>query len=400
MLGRKIRVLVASETFKGTLTAFGVGEAVRAGLPAHMVEVKNCPLSDGGAGFLDSLTHALNLVKVNTVCIGPLGSFQRVKCYYGVNTQERFAVLEMAQAGGYPLVPDSKRNPLYTTSFGVGEQLMHAWNNEHVDKIYVGIGGSATNDAAIPMLQAMGLRIRLKNNKWYDASTEPLMGGQLIDIAELDFTPLRKYFSSAKKEIVLVCDITNPFVGPTGATAVYGPQKGATTSAILERLEAGLLNVAALIESSKDVFHAGKELKFMKGAGGAGGMSGVLHIVLGARWEAGATLVADLVKLPQLMQWADVIITGEGSYDDQTFEFGKTLARVEELAVMNKKRLVVICGRYVDKTGKGKSSKYPVITLVPPYPVKTAMTETAKCVTETCKTRMADILGLKPESKL
>lgn len=378
------KILVCCDTFKGTLNAPGVGAAVCEGLRAALgssVECRNIPLTDGGAGFLDSMMCALDLQPVSIPVTGPLGA--TIEARYGLgrnrDSGKSFAVVEMAQAAGLPLVPPPLRNPKNTTSFGVGQLIRHAMSNG-VDTIFLGVGGSGTNDGGIPALQALGLRA-LVGGKWRDASSEPIIGGELSAITELDATAL----PPLRGKLVLACDVTNPFTGPVGATAVYGPQKGAVGD-ILVDLESGMKNISRMV---RDRF--GVDLDSMVGAGAAGGISGCFHVFLGAELRSGGQIFSDLVKLRDHVAWADLAISGEGCYDTQTTTYGKTVSVVHRLCTDAKKPLLIVCGQ---NSVEATSEASPVVfSLTPRFSLEDAKQHTAACLRTIMKENVAAVLA-------
>lgn len=425
------RVLIATDTFKGSVASPAVCEAIKRGLiragassTFHPEAIRLCPISDGGAGLIDAVCAAVpsmqrvHLEGSDTPIMGPLGE-TLASVDYAVHRGRRELVVEMAQAAGLPLVPEGSRNPLNTTSFGVG-QLMHtALEREASDDdaewtVYLGIGGSSTNDGGLGALQALGLNIYTSQ---HDGPGEgdavlhrPLVGRDLQYVTRLEKSPLlERRFRKGCAQIVLICDVDNPFVGPHGATRVYGPQKGASTELILEELEGGMTNVANKMEAL-----TGVDVAAMVGAGGAGGMSGAFACIAGAEWRCGADVVASLVNLPQLVAESDLVITGEGSFDEQTLRHKKTVAKLAELVVQvnydrplegaQQRKVVVVCGRAQFEGGgdwdatkasrrtsgaaaTGEDALYDVIgwvcPLTPvPFSAQQAMTHGDSCIEE------------------
>ncbi|CUG89482.1 glycerate kinase, putative [Bodo saltans] len=365
-----LRVLIATDTFKGSVPSPAVCSAIKRGLldagsPLLQsdVAIRVCPISDGGAGLIDvvcAAVPAMKRVRIDgqlTPLFGPLGEHLH-SVYYAVNHEQHELVIEMAQAAGLPLVPEPLRNPLNTSSFGVGQLIDAAIRRETKDAehwtVYLGIGGSSTNDGGLGALQALGLDVFVPSSHIDDDADSkeevrlerPLVGRDLRHVTRLEPSAQFNQRFQGNVKIVLICDVDNPFVGPRGATRIYGPQKGATTDAILEELESGMNHVAGLIHNLTHI-----DVANMTGAGGAGGMSGSFACLTGAEWRCGADVVAGLVNLHQLVLDADLIITGEGSFDSQTLHHKKTAAKLAELVVqVNKatgghRRVAVVCGR-------------------------------------------------------
>lgn len=390
------KVLACCDAFKGTLSAVAAGESIaRAVLRCKPdAQIRNIPLSDGGAGFLDAMVAAMKLGRVECTVTGPLGA--PVVAEYGLSANGDLAVIEMARAAGLPLVPDECRDPLRTTSFGVGEMMKHAVAVSKCKDMLIGLGGSATNDGGVPALQALGLDVFVSPS---DAAEQPvpatpaprpLCGADLERITKMEATSSFDEFLSSLRQVTIVSDVTNILVGPQGATRVYGPQKGAKSEEVIQRLEAGLANAAAHAERVALARHGAKpeaiDLRNMRGAGAAGGMGGFFTLLLDAKWCSGAQLVAELVRLEDHVRWADVVITGEGSFDDQTLEFGKTLSVVEKLCAMHNKPMVVVCGQHAKApTALGDASSnvgtsVVVLPLTPVFSRDVAMREAARCI--------------------
>jgi glycerate 2-kinase len=362
---KPLRVLVATDTFKGSVASPAVCSAIKRGLlrsSQHSLvtadTIRMCPISDGGAGLIDAVCAAvptMHRVRIDSKAdpiVGPLGeTLEHID--YAVNRDRRELVIEMAQSAGLTLVPEPQRNPLNTTSYGVGQMIDAVLRRETALgenwTVYVGIGGSSTNDGGIGALQALGLDVYTghgEDDLKGALLQRPLVGRDLRRITRLE--PTAKFTKRLEGclKMVLICDVDNPFVGPCGATRIYGPQKGAVTEAILEELELGMNHVASLIKDLTKI-----DVANMTGAGGAGGMSGSFTCLLGAEWRCGADVVASLVNLRQLVNDADLIITGEGSFDTQTLHHRKTAAQLAELVAQvnsvtgGHRRVAVVCGR-------------------------------------------------------
>jgi glycerate kinase len=313
----ELKVVVAPNAFKGTLTASQAAAAIARGVrevfpDAQVVEV---PVADGGDGTVEALVSA-NRGEYRTVDLeGPLGD--PVQARYGLIDAGRAAVVELATASGLTLIPPERRDPRQTSTYGFG-QLLDAARREGVSRIIAGIGGSATNDAGAGMAQALGYRL-------LDAAGQelPRGGAALARLGRIDHSGFDAAWRAVSVEVA--CDVTNPLVGPNGASAVYGPQKGAGP-AMVEELDAALGRLAAVIE--RDL---GKRVANLPGAGAAGGTGAGLVAFLAATLEPGAPLVVAAAGFDEALTGADLVITGEGRADDQT-AFGKAPGEVAKRA--------------------------------------------------------------------
>lgn len=386
-------VLVCTDNFKGTATAVEVGQAVKVALGLTHPDSANvdvCPLTDGGAGFLLAMTTAIPQLELQTAnVVGPLGAM--IDAQWALAKDRSLAVVEMAEAAGIEKVPVEQRNPLHTTTFGVG-QLIKLAVSSGARKIVIGIGGSATNDGGLGCIQALGVHIYLNggNSPVPPVPSEALFGKDLSRVSKIELPShgLVSLFPSLRTipELQLICDVTNVFVGPTGATAVYGPQKGAIGD-IADALEQGMLNVVRVVSTATK---NAVDLASLRGSGGAGGLSGMLHVALKAEIVPGGETFAALVSLKERITQADVVVTGEGAYDSQTIEFGKTVAVVKKLfdavvaestaadSTRRKKRFVILCG--VSKVSPSEGNDIQVVSLVPTFPSTVAMTAAPECI--------------------
>lgn len=307
-----MKFVFAPDSFKGSLTAqemcaFLAEEAQRA-FPG--CETVSLPVADGGEGTADALATACGGEMRRARVTGPMG--EPAEAHFAL-LPGGAAVVEMAQASGLPLVT-GKKNPLTASSFGTGELILHALD-AGAERLLIGIGGSATNDGGMGMLSALGAR-------FYGAQGETLRGSgaELARAARADFDGLDARL--AWTQIEVICDVTNPLLGPDGATVVYGPQKG-VTPAMSTALEAGMANYAALLENT-----LGRDVSRFPGAGAAGGMGAALGGVLGARLKKGIDAVLDAVDFDARIAGCDAVFTGEGRIDRQSVAFGKATAGV------------------------------------------------------------------------
>lgn len=312
-----LKIVIAPDSFKGSLTALEVCEAIAEGLRRldTQFEIVQVPMADGGEGTVQSLVDATDGELVTEQVTGPLG--EPVEATFGLLGDGGTAVIEMAAASGLPLAPEDRRDPLGTTTYGTG-QLIEAALDRGRRKLIIGIGGSATTDAGAGMAQALGVRL-------LDERGEPigLGGGELARLVNIEMADADPRL--AETEVRVACDVDNPLYGERGAAHVYGPQKGASREDV-EVLDANLCIFADVVQ--RDL---GMDVRDIPGAGAAGGLGAGLVAFCGAALERGVDIVIDAVGLPERMEGADLVITGEGRLDGQT-AFGKTPAGVSEVA--------------------------------------------------------------------
>lgn len=311
------KVVIAPDKFKGSLTASQVAEAMARGViraaPGSSIDL--VPMADGGEGTVEALVAATSGSYGQAEVTGPLG--EPVTARFGLLGDGRTAAIEMAAASGLVLVPPERRNPLLASTRGTGELLLAALG-AGARRVIVGIGGSATNDGGAGLGQALGYRLLDSQGR----DLEP-GGGHLGRLARIDPSGRRPELDGI--EVAVACDVTNPLCGPAGASAVYGPQKGATP-AMVEQLDANLAHFASIV--ARDL---GISIRDLPGSGAAGGLGGGLVSFAGGRLEGGVNLVIDAVNLAARLADADLCLTGEGAIDAQT-AFGKTPVGVARLA--------------------------------------------------------------------
>jgi glycerate kinase len=313
-----MRIVIAPNAFKGSLTAFEAAEAIAEGVRAAApdADILLVPIADGGDGTVDALVAATGGERRTLRVRGPLGD--PVDADYGLIAGGSTAVIEMAKAAGLALVPPGKRDPQITTTYGVGELLQHACD-AGARHFIVGIGGSATNDGGAGMAQALGYHLLDENGH------ELAPGGlALKGLARIHVGGVHANWKEAQVDVA--CDVTNPLTGPSGASAVYGPQKGATPEMVAE-LDAALQHFAEVIR--RDL---GVDVEPLPGAGAAGGLGAGLVAFTGARLEPGAEMVMEALRLDERIAGAQLVITGEGRLDSQTARFGKGPAAVAKHA--------------------------------------------------------------------
>ncbi|MFE9996757.1 glycerate kinase [Streptomyces avermitilis] len=353
------RVLIAADKFKGSLTAVQVAERVTAGLRrvAPAVEVEALPVADGGDGTVDAAVAA-GFERRAVRVAGPLG--EEVTAAFALRGGT--AVVEMAEASGLQRLPRGVFAPLTASTYGSGE-LLRAALDAGARTIVFGVGGSATTDGGAGMLAALGAR-------FVDAEGEPVApgGGGLSELALADLSGLDPRL--AEIELVLASDVDNPLTGPKGAPAVYGPQKGAAPDDVAT-LDAALAHFAAVLE--KAIGPKAAEYAAAPGAGAAGGI-GYGALVLGAGFRPGIEVMLDVLGFAPALDRATLVITGEGSLDEQTLH-GKAPAGVAAAARAAGKEVVAVCGRLAlppQELGRAGIRRA--------YPLTEAEPDIAKCI--------------------
>ncbi len=317
-----MRILIAPDSFKESLSATEVAHAIAQGIRNRdpSIEIDLCPIADGGEGTIDALVTATGGQIRFSKVTGPLN--QPVEALWGWLPESKTAVIEMAQAAGLALVPPDQRNPLHTTTFGVGELILTALDDNPA-KLIIAIGGSATNDGGVGMAQALGIK--------FPALESRAVGADLPKIRAIDISIRDPRLARAK--ILVACDVQNPLFGPEGAAAVYGPQKGATPSTIAQ-LDAGLMHLATLLPNTDPN---------APGMGAAGGMGFGLKAFLNAELTPGIDLVLDTVHFQQRLQNTDLVITGEGKLDAQSLS-GKACLGVASAAQKQNIKTIALVG--------------------------------------------------------
>ena len=344
-----MKIVIAPDSFKESLTAAQAAAAIRRGFAQvwPQADYVCVPMADGGEGTAAALVAACGGQWAEATVDDPLG--RSVNARYGV-LPDGSAVMEMAEASGLHLLAPSERNPLYTSSYGTG-QLLAAALARGARQIILGIGGSATNDGGAGMAQALGIRL-------LDAQGQdlPRGGGALAQLARIDTSGSLPALAAA--HIRVACDVTNPLTGTHGASAVFGPQKGATAE-MVQALDSGLQHFAAL--AARDL---GLDIQSPAGAGAAGGMGGGVLLLPDARLQAGVKIVMEAVGLAEKVQDADLVITGEGRMDAQSVH-GKTPIGVAHTAKAFGKPVIAIVGclreDYEVVYAQGIDAVFPII---------------------------------------
>ena len=331
-----MKIVIAPDSYKESLSALDVATAIEAGFreifpTADYVKI---PVADGGEGTVEAMVAATQGNIVRLTVTGPLG--KPVEAFYGLSGDEHTAFIEMAAASGLELVPAAQRDPLITTSFGTGELIKNALNRG-VQHIIIGIGGSATNDGGSGMMQALGAQLLDSQGQQIGQG-----GGALPQLAKIDISELDKRIQHCRFEVA--CDVTNPLIGDKGASAIFGPQKGATPE-LVQQLDNALAHYAEIIHRDLDI-----DVLHIDGGGAAGGMGAALHAFCQADLRRGIEIVTEALGLAEQVKDADLVITGEGRIDSQTIN-GKVPIGVAKVAKQFNKPVIGIAGSLTADVG-------------------------------------------------
>ncbi len=345
----KKKIIIASDSFKGSLTSREVGEAAREAVKSVMPgnECEVIPIADGGEGTVDALVSALKGEAIKTDATDPLG--RSIKATYGICGDT--AVIEIAAASGITLVEEKERNPMLASTFGTGLLIADAVR-KGCRKFLIGLGGSATNDGGIGMLKALGFRFLDKHGREVEEG-----GRGLSEIEWIDDSHVMPELENCS--FTVACDVTNPLTGPNGASYVFGGQKGAD-NVMMEKLDEGLRNFANVVSSKY-----GKDLSGFKGAGAAGGLGFAFLSFLRAELKPGIEMVLDAVGFDQRLKEAALVITGEGRLDQQTC-MGKAPYGVLKRAMKKDVPVIAIGGAVVPEAVEslmkaGFSAVFPIV---------------------------------------
>jgi glycerate kinase len=324
-----MKIVIAPDSFKDSLSAEGVAEAIALGLAevwpdAHLIK---CPMADGGEGTVESILAACDGELHRIHVRGPLGA--TVDAAWGWLPQSHTAIIEMAEASGLQLVAPNLRDACTSSTYGTGE-LIRAALDAGAQRVILAIGGSATNDGGAGAMQALGVKL-------LDAQDQTLVPGglALAQLARLDLSEIDPRLAQVRFDIA--ADVNNPLCGPHGASAIFGPQKGASPAQV-EQLDQALEHFAELCAQALD-----KDVRDEPGSGAAGGLGFAAKAFLGAQFQAGVEVVAELVGLAEAVKGADLVITGEGRFDAQTLR-GKTPFGVARIAHQHGVPVIVIAG--------------------------------------------------------
>ncbi|MDA0578675.1 MAG: glycerate kinase [Verrucomicrobia bacterium] len=337
MKRRALTIAIAPDSFKGTLTAPAAAACMAGGLRKALPRAQFVliPMADGGEGTVDALVAATDGSRLRCRARDPLG--RSIRVVYGMTGDGRTAIIEMAAASGLLLLAPHERNPLKTSTAGTGDMIRAALDRG-VQRVLIGIGGSATNDGGTGMARALGVR-------FLDAAGRELPegGGALGRLARIDMRGIDPRLKRVSVEVA--CDVTNALCGARGAAHVYGPQKGATP-AMVRQLDANLRQLAAVIQ--RDL---GIRILNLRGSGAAGGLGGGLRAFVGGQLRPGVEIVIDCVRLKERLRHCDLVITGEGRMDGQTV-YGKAPVGVARVAKSLGLPVIAICGSLGDRVAR------------------------------------------------
>ncbi len=330
----QIKVLIASDSFKETLDTTQVAESIARGwkkiFPTSPLTI--CPISDGGEGFLNAVSVSIKMEYRMTTVTDLMGKKRKIR--YGWIPHPKTAIIETAEIVGLHLVPHEKREPEHFTSYGVGEVLFHAIQ-KGAQKVILGLGGSGVNDGGAGIAQALGYQ--LLNSHGESIGRGPL------ELQNLSFIKNSIYSEQIKNtEIVIASDVKNPYYGPNGATWIYGPQKGLKKE-MIPVVDKSLKNFARIIKKDLKI-----DIQKQPGSGSAGGMGGALFAFAHGKFISGFQWISQTIQLTEKLSTVDVVITGEGQLDHQSFS-GKVVGEILNLARMHNKLLIILVG----KLGKG-----------------------------------------------
>lgn len=372
------KVIIAIDSFKGSLTSSEAGWSVANGIKNiyPYCEVIVLPVADGGEGMLAVITESMNVEVVHAKAHDPLMNV--IDTQYVVSPDKRTAIIEMASINGLTIIPEDKRNPMLTTTYGTGELIKDALDKGYREFI-IGIGGSATNDAGLGMLQALGYR-------FLDASGNELgYGGQIMEeVAIIDQSGAHKALHES--HFTIASDVLNPFYGENGAACVYGRQKGADEE-MIDKLDKGLQNLSSVIQSQLN-----KDIGQYPGAGAAGGMGGGFLAFLNSDLKSGIKLMLDVLHFAEKITGADLIITGEGKVDRQTI-MGKVSSGILDEAKKQNIPVIVIAGSIEHVEEMNKAGFQAIFSITPsPIPLEKAIdpifaSRNIEClITQLCRT--------------
>ena len=345
-----MKILIAPQSYKGSISAIKVAEAIKQGALNIFPNIKSLiiPVADGGDGTLETLVESTNGTIHNSNATGPLGN--SIPVIWGTLGDSKTAIIEMARISGLALVPQNKRNPYYTTSYGLGEIIKEALDLDY-RKFIIGIGGSATNDGGAGMAQALGAKLTDENKKPID-----LGGLALNEITKIDISGIDPRINES--EILVACDVNNPLCGPNGASFIYGPQKGASPE-MVKTLDDALYHFGSQL-----IRDTGINIMEIEGSGAAGGIGGGMVGFLNAKLKPGIEIVLDSLDFDKSLKNVDLVITGEGQIDFQTV-FSKAPIGVAKHAKKYNIPVIAICGslgeNYQDVHSHGIDAVIPII---------------------------------------
>lgn len=314
---KNMKIVIAPDSYKESLSAMEVANTIEKGFKQVFPDAEyiKIPVADGGEGTVDTMIDATKGEKIELIVTGALG--QPLNAFFGISNDRSTAFIEVASASGLAQVPVEKRNPLITTSYGVGELILSALDLG-ARSFIIGLGGSATNDGGAGMLQALGVKLLDADNQNIGYG-----GAELVRLSKIDISSLDSRLPECRFNIA--CDVTNPLIGETGASAIFGPQKGASPQ-MVKQLDAALAHFASIIKQDLNI-----DVKDLPGAGAAGGLGAAFAAVLNGELKSGIGIITDLLNLEDKIKDADLVITGEGRIDHQSIN-GKVPVGVANIA--------------------------------------------------------------------
>ncbi|NLN65210.1 MAG: glycerate kinase [Clostridiaceae bacterium] len=330
------KVILAPDSFKGTMSSIRICDIMEKEIKKHVpdIDVIKIPVADGGEGTVECFLEALGGTRVPVEVSGPL--FEKVNSFYGILPDQTTAIIEMAAASGLPLVQEDKRNPLHTTTYGVGELIRHAIVEKGCKNIIIGLGGSSTTDGGAGMACALGVKFFDEHGKDFTP-----VGGTLENISRIDMSGLEQKLRECT--ILGMCDVDNPLYGKNGAAYIFGPQKGATPENVI-LLDNNLKHLSDLIKRDLNM-----DIANVPGSGAAGGLgAGILAFLKGAL-RSGIETVLDTVKFDTIIQGADIVFSGEGKIDGQSLR-GKVVVGVAQRAKKQNIPVIAVVGDIGDDT--------------------------------------------------
>lgn len=327
-----MKILIASDSYKGSLSTLAVADKIKEGIQRVYpeAEIKCASIADGGEGTVEAIISGMGGTMKESTVTGPMGN--KVCASYGILSDGK-AIIEMAAASGLPLVGETQKDVMKATTYGTGELIRDAMD-QGCNEIYIGIGGSATNDGGIGMAQALGFSFLDENDREVSFG-----GGELSKICKIDISKRDGRLKDTR--IAVMSDVTNPLCGPSGAAAVYGPQKGASEKQV-QILDEGLKHLA---EKIKEVLNI--DILELAGTGAAGGLGGGLTAFTDGKISSGIEAILEMTNFEEKVKWADLIITGEGRIDFQS-AYGKVISGIAAMASSHEVPVAAIAGSISD----------------------------------------------------
>lgn len=339
-----MRILIVPDSFKGSLSSIQAADAIAEGIKYLQFEIEKIPMADGGEGTVDCLISADRGTKMRDFVTDPIG--RKIQAEFGSLRDNKTAIIEMASASGLILIPEEKRNPLYTTTYGTGE-LIRKVIERGFTKIILGLGGSATTDCGAGALQALGVKLLDKNGINIEAG-----GLHLKDLQRIDISTLNIYENI---DLIFMCDVSNKLLGANGAAKVYSQQKGASKNEV-QILEDNLEHFTRIVK--RDI---GIDITEFDGSGAAGGLAAGLSLLFKSVFVSGSEFVIKATDLRTKIQNADIIITGEGELNSQT-KFGKIPYKIAELAKEYNKTIIGVFGNITNDAREEYKQNFSIMS--------------------------------------